>query len=119
MITFLCGCPEFGRKVKSLTVFQLSCLCISRFPASIPGVRFGSAIGPSQGPDLSEVKKPLQMTLFSSKSESKELLDSSSVSGCLELLEKFVGTALRSGFDAWGYVNFHDKKKILKTLSDG
>ena len=113
MITFLCNCPEVCRKKKTLTVLQLSCLCISLFPDSIPDVRFGSAMVPPKGPDLSEVIEPFQ------SNPDNIIADLSSVSDCVNLLEKFGGTASGSGYDAWGWVDFHDKEKILETLSDG
>ena len=101
--------------MKTLNAFQLSSLCIAHFPASLLDVRFGSTMVPSEGPDSSEVIEPLQRYLFSCNPETDLLTDPSSVIGCMDLLAKFVGTALESEYVAWGY----DKEKILKTLSDG
>ena len=113
MITFFCECPEFCQKLKNLTVFRLSCFCVSHFPASVPDVRFRSAMTSSEGLDLGEIMEPLRNSLLSCNSEAKIFTEAISVSECVELLENFGGTALGSGYVTWVYVNFHDKEKIL------
>ena len=69
----------------------------------------------SEHPGLSEVMEPLQSYLLSCNRVTNVFTDPSSVSEGVELLESFGGTALGSGCDAWGYLDFHDKEKILKT----
>ena len=64
MVTFLCGCPELGRKEKTLTVFRLSCLCIGHFPSVLPSGKFGSAVSPSGSSELSEVIEIVQSYFF-------------------------------------------------------
>ena len=100
--------------MKTLTVFRLSCLCVSHFSVSVPDVRFGSAITTSEGPDLGEIKQPLESYLLSSNPETKFFEDpgSVSVSECSKLLENFGGTALGTGCDAFAYVKIHDKERI-------
>ena len=39
MVFFLCACPALCRKMKTLTVFRLYCLCLYNFPNSMPDVR--------------------------------------------------------------------------------
>ena len=74
---------------------------------------------PSEVPGLSEVKEPLQSFLLSCNPEAITFTDRSSTTEGVELLEKFGVTVLRSGSHAWGYVDFQDNGKILKTMSDG
>ena len=88
-------------------------------PAPISDVHFDAAMVPTQGPELSQVIEPFQRYFLSWSTEANIFTVPSSVSEYVELWENFDGTALGSGYDAWGYVYFHDKEKILKTLSDG
>ena len=55
MKIFLRGCSELCRKVKFLTVFQLSCLCVSLSPASVPDVQLVWAMTLSKSPDLGNI----------------------------------------------------------------
>ena len=116
MFTFLCGCPEFCRKEKSLTMFRRSCLCIGHFTPELPNVKFGSAVAPSSGPELSEITKPVQRYFLSFSVQNKIFTDRSSNIECVELLNGFTGNALHSGFDVQTYVDFCDKEWILKNL---
>ena len=43
--------------------------------------------------------------------ESIIFTDSESIDSCVELLETSAGTALQSGYDAWPYIDIHDKEK--------
>ena len=89
------------------------------FPAPISDVHFDAAMVSTQGPELSQVIEPLQRYFLSRNTEANIFTVPSSVSEYVELWKNFDGTALGSGYDAWGSVYFHDKEKILKILSDG
>ena len=86
--------------MQPLTLFQLSCLCVSHCPASVADVRFGSVMTSSEGPELGEIVKPLQSYSLSCNTEPNIIADPGSVGECVELLKFFVGTALGSGYDA-------------------
>ena len=42
MVSFLAGCPELRRKPEVLTMFPLSCLCLTHVAMNLPEVRFWS-----------------------------------------------------------------------------
>ena len=88
-VIFLCGRPELCQKVKTLTVFQLGCLCVYHFPASIPDVRFSPVFVPSKGPALREAMEPLQSYLLPCNPEANIFTEPTSVSDFVELLEIF------------------------------
>ena len=72
----------------------------------MPDVTYCSATTSSEGPDLGEIIEPLQSYFLSCNPEANKFTDPSTYSECVEIIEIFSGTALRSGYDAWTYVDF-------------
>ena len=61
-----------------------------------------------------------KVTCFSCKPENKIYTNSESkIASCVQRLDFFAGTALRICYDAWAYVDFHVKEKILELCSVG
>jgi len=101
IITFLCGC----RKMKTLTMFRLTCLSVSHFATPLPAVELGSAVSSSEGPSLAEIFEPVQNYMLSCSPENNIFTDPESINYCVELVEDFAGTAWQSGYDPWSYVD--------------
>ena len=98
-----------------MTMFRIGCLYISHFPPASLDWFFRLAISFSSASELSEVAEPDQSALWSQKSENT-FTDPTSMTECVELLEEIPSAALQIGYDAWSYVNFCDRRNILKSL---
>ena len=58
-------------------MFRLDCLCIGHFPPISPFVKFGSAVSPSSGTELSEILDPVQKYLLAFTAENNFFPDPS------------------------------------------
>ena len=81
-------------------------------------VRFISIMTSSEVSDLGDIIELLQ-SLFCRETQRQLITDPASFTGCVEMLVFHSGTALLSGYGAWADVDFHDKEKISKKISDG
>ena len=116
MITFMCGCPELCPKTDTLTIFRRGYLCVSHFPTLRHAMQIGLAVSSSEGPNSAQNIEPVRNYMLSCNPENKIFTNPESINSYVELLDTFAATALRSGYDAWSYVDNHKKERILMSL---
>ena len=79
LIALLSGFPDLHRKTKTLTMDQLSCLCLVHVVLKLPEVNFWSSSGVGDGPDVSENIKEVQTYLLSSSRHGNMSNDAASI----------------------------------------
>ena len=115
-ISFLTGCPELCHKLKALMMLRFNCLCLQHIVLDLSVSKFESPNVVDDGPDLSEIIRPIQSCLLCSNPEKTILTDASSITECLETQESFGGIAVKPGYNPWSYVDFSIQNQILKEV---
>ena len=104
MFSFSSGYPELCRKSKNLTMFCLSCFCLQLMVFDLPELYFVSPNSVSDGPDLSEIIRPVQGYFLCGNLDSNLFTDASSITECLEVLDfrwDCCGTGLQTLVLCW------------------
>ena len=114
MIFLLSSCHELSSRIRTLTMFRLSCLCLQHVVLDSPEVKFESPNGVGAGPDLSDVFRLLQSYLLRSNTDCKVFTDTSPIADCLEVVESSARSAVKSDYNPWTNVDFCEKDRILK-----
>ena len=83
---------------------------------NVPDVLLGSSKGVGDGPDVSEIIKPVRSYLLSSSPESEIFTGAATNIDVLAVLEFFDETDVEPGFSSWIFVDCFDNDKILKYL---